>query len=187
MNPYHYVVFSESPGYRAMAKQRDKSIQGIIVVRKDSHIKSIEDLKECTLAFPAPAAFAASILPRSYFLKNNFNITPKYVSSHDSVYRNVASGKLIAGGGVKRTFATVDQNVSSQLRILWTTDRYTPHAFAYHPSIDKKVIAAIQKSFLSLEDTDGMKRLNEINFKGIQAAHHDDWNDVRALPINIIQ
>jgi hypothetical protein len=36
MNPYHFVVFNESAGYRALARQRDKEIRGLLVVHKDS-------------------------------------------------------------------------------------------------------------------------------------------------------
>ena len=83
MNPYHYVVASESPGYQAFAKVADKKIRGIFIVRKDSEISNLEGLSGATLAFPSPAAFAASILPRSELKNRGINFTPKYVNSHD--------------------------------------------------------------------------------------------------------
>ena len=100
MNPYHYTVFHESPGYSAIAKARDKRIKGIIVVRKESPIERLEQLDGEQLAFPAPAAFAASILPRSHLKAIGIEFIPKYVSSHDSVYSSVAKGFFPAGGGV---------------------------------------------------------------------------------------
>ena len=60
MNPYHYTVFSRSPGYRAIIREKNKKIQGIMVVRADSTIQTIDELNTAKLAFPAPAAFAAS-------------------------------------------------------------------------------------------------------------------------------
>jgi PAS domain S-box-containing protein len=65
MNPYHYTVFHESPGYVAFAKEKDKRIKGIMVVRKDSSYCELNELANQTLAFPAPAAFAASVLTRA--------------------------------------------------------------------------------------------------------------------------
>ncbi len=65
MNPYHYTVFHRVPGYQAFAKEKDRRIQGILVVLKDSHYQRPEDLDGQTLVFPAPAAFAASVLPRA--------------------------------------------------------------------------------------------------------------------------
>jgi len=105
MNPYHYTEFSKKPGYRAFAKAKNKSIRGIIVVRKDSKINQLSDFDQQTVAFPAPAAFAASVLPRAQFALDSIDVTPKYVSSHDSVYMSVARGVYVGGGGVKRTLA----------------------------------------------------------------------------------
>jgi len=44
MNPYHYTVFSQNPGYRAFGRQADKRIRSIMVVRKDNPINSLKDL-----------------------------------------------------------------------------------------------------------------------------------------------
>ena len=41
MNPVHYTVFHEDPGYEAFARRKGARIQGLIVVRKDS---ALEDL-----------------------------------------------------------------------------------------------------------------------------------------------
>src|SRR5258708_28106314 len=34
MNPYHYVVFHDSVGYRALAKEKEQKLVGVIVVHK---------------------------------------------------------------------------------------------------------------------------------------------------------
>jgi len=187
MNPYHYTVFSQNPGYRAFAKQADKRIRGIVVVRKDSPVKNLKDLSGSQLAFPAPAAFAASVLPRAKLSNDGIPFTAKYVSSHDSVYRSVAKGLFKAGGGIQRTFGNVDEKTRNQLKVLWKTDGFTPHAFATHPNVPKEAARAIEKAFLDLNaDAEGLKLLKSINFKGIEAAGNADWDDVRALGIDLL-
>ena len=57
MNPYHYTVFSQKPGYEAIARQKDKRIKGIVVVSKDSDIKSLAELDKRKLAFPVTCGF----------------------------------------------------------------------------------------------------------------------------------
>lgn len=94
MNPYHYTFFHQQPGYVALAKQKDQKLQGIIVVAQENPIKSIQDLDGKSLAFPSPAAFAATIIPQALLKKEGINIESQYVSSHDSVYLNVANGFL---------------------------------------------------------------------------------------------
>ena len=153
MNPYHYTVFHESNGYRALAKARDKRIKGILVARKDSPVTQLSDLDNSQLAFPAPAAFAASILTRGNLQASNISFEPKYVSSHDSVYRSVAKGLYPAGGGVIRTLNNVAPEIRGQLRVLWTSAGYTPHAIAAHPRIKQEHIKSIQQALIALEQT----------------------------------
>ena len=186
MNPYHYVVMHQDPGYLAIAKQKDKLIRGIIVVNKNSRYQTLQDLRNQKLAFPSPLAFAASILPRTELKRQKIKFSSRYVASHDSVYRAVALGLFPAGGGIERTFNNVDANVRNKLRILWTSKSYTPHAFAAHPRLDKQIVAKIQAAMIALEQTKrGHHLLGHLNFKGIAAASDREWNDVRALNIDI--
>lgn len=187
MNPYHYTVFSQKPGYNAIAKQKDKKIKGILVVKKDSPLTELGELKGTKLAFPSPAAFAASVLPRAKMAQDGINFTPKYVSSHDSVYLNVARGFFPAGGGVMRTFNNTDPAVREQLKVLWTTPGYTSHAIATHPDMPQKTQQVLIKAMLKMNsDSEGLALLKKLNFKGLEAASDDKWNDVRDLDIRLL-
>lgn len=185
MNPYHYTVYHKKVGYQALAKVQDKRIKGIIVIAKDSNINSLSDLENRTLAFPAPAAFAASILTRAALSANQVNFTPKYVSSHDSVYRSIAKGIYPAGGGIVRTFNSVDPEISSQLKILWTTKGFTPHAIATHPRITPEDARKIQQVIIKMGDQQtGKKLFHNLKIKSFEKAVDSDWDDVRNLKLN---
>jgi phosphonate transport system substrate-binding protein len=187
MNPYHFTVFNEDPGYQALARARDKRIKGIMVVRKDSELQSLDELDNMSLAFPAPAAFAASVLPRSELSARGKNIQPKYVSSHDSVYRTVAKGLYPAGGGVIRTFKNMDPDIREQLRILWTSEGYTPHAIAAHPRVPAAVSERLVSALIAMaQSPEGQQLLESIKIKGFDAAHNEDWDDVRSLNIHLL-
>jgi len=187
MNPYHYTVFHQAPGYVAFAHAADKRIKGIVVVRKDSPIQSLGELEGETLAFPAPAAFAASVLPRAHFSNASIDIDAKYVASHDSVYRSVAKGLYPAGGGVMRTLRNIEPTISDQLRILWTTEGYTPHAFAAHPATPVGVVDRLQRAMLSMQEDDaGKGHLESIKLMGFTHAHDSAWDDVRGLGIQLL-
>jgi phosphonate transport system substrate-binding protein len=185
MNPYHYVVFHDTSGYQALAKEKGRKLQGIIVVHKDSDLKDIHALNSATCVFPAPAAFAASMVPRAALRQQGINITPKFVASHDSVYLNVAKRKYVAGGGVNRTYSMLDESVRSQLRVLWTTTEYTPHAIATHPKLPAKAAVALQHAMTRIgTDVQGQQLLKRIGLIDIESAQDSDWNDIRALNIN---
>ncbi|MPY24826.1 phosphate/phosphite/phosphonate ABC transporter substrate-binding protein [Shewanella psychropiezotolerans] len=182
MNPYHFTVFNESPGYLPLVKEQGKKIKGIIVVQKISTAHSLLDLDGQLLAFPAPAAFAASVLPRANLKIKGINNQIKYVGSHDSVYLAVAQGLVAGGGGVKRTFKTMDKEVTKQLRVLWETPGYTPHAVAIHPRVPVGVREELMIKFTQFSSTqEGTVLLEGLGFKPFEAAKSSDWNDVRAL------
>ncbi|WP_417221924.1 phosphate/phosphite/phosphonate ABC transporter substrate-binding protein [Amphritea sp.] len=187
MNPYHFTVFNQKPGYRAIARQKDKRIKGIVVVRKDSLINSLMDLNGTKMAFPSPAAFAASVIPQSRLKQDHIEFSPSYVSSHDSVYLGVARGFFQAGGGVLRTFNNTTPAIREQLRILWTSEGYTPHAVAVAPSISTKQQQRIREALLGMvDDPQGIKLLNSIRFNEFTAAENADWDDVRSLNITLL-
>jgi phosphonate transport system substrate-binding protein len=184
MNPYHYTVFHKTTGYEAFARQLDKQIKGIIVIHQNSEIKSITDLNNQQIAFPAPAAFAATLLVKSHLQNNKVNFTSKYVASHDSVYRAVAKELTSAGGGIMRTFNNVAPEIREQLKIFWTSKDYTPHAFAYHPRVNKNIVKHLFNALLTLNNDENKPLLKKINFNGFEAAVDTDWDDVRSLSID---
>jgi phosphonate transport system substrate-binding protein len=188
MNPYHFTVFNRDPGYRAVAVRKDQPIKGIIVVRKDNAIQSLTELDGQTLAFPAPAAFAASILTRAQLSRDNVSFSAKYVSSHDSVYLGVAKGLFPAGGGVVRTFNNTSPEVKKQLKVLWTSAAFTPHAIAAHPRVNEDVYQLVQKALVAMKsDPKGKALLASLKLnKGLIVAVDSDWDDVRGLGIDLL-
>ena len=187
MNPYHYVVFHKANGYRAFAKEQDRKIKGILVVKKDSSYRKLADLAGKTVVFPAPAAFAASILPQAEFGRLRIPIESKFVASHDSVYRAVAAGLQEAGGGIQRTLEASPVEIRETLRVLSETPAYTPHAFAAHPRVTPEVLAKVMAAMASVSaDEAGQRLLAPLAFKGIAAAQDKEWNDIRALDIDLL-
>lgn len=188
MNPYHYTIFHRSPGYRILAKEKDRSLKGIVVVRKDDGIPDIGRLRDKTVAFPGPAAFAATILVQAELEKSGVAVVPKYVSSHDSVYLAVARGLADAGGGIPRTFENLAPEVRDQLRILWSTAAYTPHAIAAHPRISGDVATRLQAAMTAMaDDARGAELLRAVGFKGLTAARDADYDDIRRLDIRVLE
>lgn len=183
MNPYQYTQVHAAPGYNAFAKAKDKRLQGILVVQKNSTYRELKDLAGQELAFPSNA-FAATLVPLAYFKQIGINIVPKYVSSHDSVYRNVEKGRYPAGGGVQRTFNNTAKDIHDNLRVLWKSGNFTPHAFAALPNVPADVVSRLQQAMLEMDkDPRGQALLKSIQLKGIESGQDRDWDDVRKLQI----
>lgn len=184
MNPYHFVVYNGRPGYRALARARGEQIRGLVVVRKDSPVRNLKDLSGTTLAFPTPAAFAATLLVSAELRRQGIGFESSFVKSHNSVYRDVVKGLYVAGGAVPRTLEMLDPAISGQLRVLWTSGPYTTHAFASRPGLDPAVRARVLQAMLELgEDAARRQVLALVGFDGFEAARDQDWDDVRRLGI----
>ena len=186
-NPLHYATY-RSNGYYAIARERDTQLQGIVVVLKNSEYKSLKDLNGVTMAFPSSTAFAATILPQLSLKQMGMSVVPKYVSSHESVYRAVARGLFPAGGGIVKSYEQMDPVVRDQLRILWKSKSYTPHPVAAHPRVPKEVIQRVVAALQSMAaDPAGAVLLKSVGFKGFIAARDSDYEDIRKLHVGIGQ
>ncbi|MBJ6138929.1 phosphate/phosphite/phosphonate ABC transporter substrate-binding protein [Marinobacter litoralis] len=184
MNPHHFTVFNERPGYRSLARQRNHVIHGIIVVSADLNIESLEELAGKNLAFPAPGAFAATLITRAFLDSHAPGYSATFVNSHDSVYRAVAEGLFDAGGGIVRTYNKVDDSFRKKLEILWISPGYTGHAFAAHPRVSDDALQVLQEAMIGMEATvEGRNLLESLGMNGFQKASDMDWDDVRSLGI----
>ena len=187
MNPYHYVVLSKQVGFKALVHEQDKKIQGIIVAFTDSKIDKLEDLSSQTIAFPAPASFAATLIPKANLAQQHISFKSEYVNSHDEVYRNIVAGRFVAGGGIMRTFNALPDYFREQLKIIWTSQGYTPHAIATHPRVNDDIRQKLLAGFLAVAKSEkASELLIPLLMKGFTAAEDKDWNDVRSLNIQLM-
>lgn len=155
MNPYHYVVANAKQGYRAAARA-DKNIVGILVGHVGVPVEDFSSLRGKTFLFPAPYAFAATLLTKYELLKFfGLNVdeacTVRYVNSHDSVYKGIARGVGDIGGGIERTYNNLsDLRSKAQLTVLYRTRAYPSHPFALKPTLSDKTRRKIVDAILSM-------------------------------------
>lgn len=172
-NPYHEVMARKAQGYLPLVVDSKEKLSGILLVRADSPIQSLKELDGQPIAFPAPNAFAASLLIRSRLAQQGIRIQPKYVKTHANVYRAVIIGDVVAGGGVNNTLERESPSVREQLRILHETPGYAPHPFVAHPRVAAQLREAVIAAFLKLGDMEsGRKLLDGIQIPSPVRAHY---------------
>ena len=170
LNPYHAVLAHQRKKYQPLLADSEDLLTGILVVRADSPIKSLNELKGNNISLPAPNAFAASLLIRAEMAKRKIDINPVFVKTHSNVYRSVIGKDAVAGGGVNYTLDNEVPEVRQQLRVLFETSAYTPHPVATHPSVPAAVRDRFLKATLKLmQDEEGRKLLDGINLSKPQA------------------
>lgn len=183
MNPYHVLMAREAAGYIPIVRDGDRRLNGILVVRHDSPIRTVHDLDGAKIAFPAPNAFGASLYMRALLKeREGISITPSYVGTHSNVYRHVITGQAQAGGGVRRTLGQEAPQLQKQLRVLYQTPEVYPHPLVAHPRMPDLVRAEIQAAFLSLaQQPETAALLKSIQMPRPVAASYQDYAGLAEL------
>ncbi|EGH00023.1 ABC-type phosphate/phosphonate transport system [gamma proteobacterium IMCC2047] len=186
MNPYHLLMANKKQGYLPLVRDKSKGLYGIVVVRKDSPIRKMEDLNGKLVVLPAPNALGASLLVRAAFANVfNIHVKPKYVFTHTSVYLNVALGEADAGGGVARTLSQQLPDLFNKLRILYETEKVAPHPISGHPRVPKSVRQQVRDAFLSMGlAQEGRALLSAIPIKQVGKAEMADYSPLEKLGLD---
>ena len=183
MNPYHYVVAHQRQGYQPIIRDVESPLYGIVVVAKASGLTDIPMLDGRKVAFPAPNAMGAALIPRAEFARKfHIKVTELYVKSHDSAYLNVLLGQADAAGGIRATFDQQKPEIRDGLIIIHETERFSPHPLAVHPRVPAEVVRQVQQAFLAMgKDPKGDALLEGIPIKTVGVANDGDYASLRNL------
>lgn len=176
VNPYNIVHFRDTQGYIPLVAD-NVPLRGILVVHKDSAIKTVADLDGKTVAFPSPNALGASLLVRADLEQiYHVRVTPLYVSTHSSVYIHVAKGLTAAGGGVEKTLQEQDKAVRAQLQVIYTTRPCPSHPIAAHPRVPPEVREQVRAALRAMGETnEGKEMLARVPITQLTPVTYDDY------------
>ncbi len=181
MNPYHAMIAASRLGYVPLNRDHGRKLFGVLVVKKDSPIKYVNELDGKPISFPSPNALGASLLMRAE-LANRFGIKikPLYVHTHSSVYLNVIFGKTDAGGGVMGSLKRQSQEIQGALRVIYKTRTMSPHPVTAHPRVPAAHMELVRKAFIDMGQTEqGAALLAKVPFKKIGPANLDEYMDLK--------
>ena len=164
LNPYHQVMAKRAQGYIPLVRDGSSLLTGVLVVRRDSPIHTVQDLDGKKIAFPAPLAFGASLYMRVLLGElYRLNITPGYVGNHDNVIRDVLAGEVAAGGTVRSVLQRKPLALRDQLRVVYETPAVAPHPLSAHPRIPRAVQDKVVASMLGMAgDKEGASLLEAV-------------------------
>lgn len=182
LNPYMMPRVADKPGYVPLVRDSNP-LHGILVVRKDSPIKRVEDMQDKTLAVPALQALGASLLLRAE-LDRQFHVDPRVViaKSHSSVFLHVINGLADAGGSVQKALAEQEPRVRDALRVLHQTVEVPSHPVAAHKRVPPAVREQVRQAFIDMSaDEAGRQLLALIPMRKAVAARVEDYEVLRSL------
>lgn len=177
-NPYQ-TVRSLKHGYRVFGKMKDdQDFRGIILVRKDSGIHEVADLKGKAVSYPAPTALAATMMPQYYLhthgLDVNKDIDNRYVGSQESSILNVLRGHVAAGATWPipwRSFSAENPKLANQLEVKWQTEPLQNNGWVVRQDVPLPIAEKFKTLLFSLNDNEqGKLMLDRLPISGFEAA-----------------
>ena len=183
LSPYHAVLARKAQGYIPLIRDAEPLI-GILVVRRDSPVKSVKQLNGAVLAFPSARAFASSMYLRALLSeKEKMAFVPKYVSTHSNVYRHVILGMSTAGGGVNKTLHKESPELQDQLRTIYQTPPVPSHALCAHPRVAASVRETVAGAILKLADSGPSQALlkNVELSRPVRTDYEKDYKSLESL------
>jgi phosphonate transport system substrate-binding protein len=182
-NPYQTVI-GEERGYRIVAKMGDdERFRGIIVVRRDSRIETIADLRGAAISFPAPTALAGTMMPKLllHSLGIDFrDIELRYVGSQESAIMNVYLGKTKAASTWPPPWELLSQRrpeVAQELVVKWQTDSLVNNGIVVRKDVPEQHWRIAIDTFLTLHTHEAgrliLRRMDLSRFEDAESATYE--------------
>lgn len=186
-SPFAYVNAHKKCGAEAILTPKvggKYSYNGYIITRKDSGIKSVNDLKNKNFGY-VDVNSASGYLYARHLIKSNgmdpetmFSKT-SFLGNHDNVIKAVLAGEIDAGATFNEAFekAASSGMDTQNLEIIAKTEDIPKDALAVRPGMSEELIAKIQKAFVDFNNYQGI----ETKVQGFVESSDKDYDVIRSV------
>lgn len=186
-NPFQTINAVDS-GYKVFAKMGDdENFKGIILVRKDSGIFSVTDLKNKAVSYPAPTALAATMMPQYYLQTHGINVMTDldnhYVGSQESSIMNVFLKQTVAASTWPPPWLALSKErpeLAEQLMVIWETEPLVNNGLVVLPSVPADIRSQVAHLLITLHThAEGKKILQRMELSSFERAENKTYQPVR--------
>ncbi|MGI9351997.1 MAG: phosphate/phosphite/phosphonate ABC transporter substrate-binding protein [Rhizobiaceae bacterium] len=201
LGPYSYVIandkdknievfatYAKKPGY---LQEEGPGYKGVLVSKKGSGLKTIEDLKGKTVGLTDPGSTSGNLVPRVVFSKvvnmdiDDFFDKAVYTGSHELSTVAVHQGKVDAAFVASHRFDNVVAKGEVKLEdynVIWSSPAIPQDPFVYRSPLCEDIKAKIRDTFLGLKDEPAAKKfLANVKSNTFVAMTSEDYDVIRDL------
>ncbi len=200
--PFSYIVAEERADAELIANLNNPELEGqapsVIVVPKDSEIKTIADLEGKTIGFADPVSTTGHLLPKSTIVKElgigveelekSFFKSVQFAGGHDKALIGVVRGQYDAAGVSAMMPAMLEEKgiiEKGSYRVIAESEAIPVGApFAVRSGLDQEMKDNIKKFLLSYDDPQYFKNIiGTENAKFIEAtdSEYDKLRDIAEM------
>lgn len=188
-NPYGTLLAIDM-GYHVFGQMGNQGdLRGLILVRKDSNIHAVADLRGKDIGFPGPTALAATIMPKYFLQQQGLNIKSDiqahYVGSMESSLLSIQMGAVAAGTAYPpawRMFQQQQPAAASELKVIWKTEPLPDNSLMARDDTPDELVRRVADTLFNMRQTSTGKRvLNHMDLMAFIPADNDTYLPVRTF------
>ena len=191
---FTYALAHAKLGVEVLARPEDNegrsTYHGLVLVRKDSLIRTAADMKGKRFAFVDKATTAGYLLPLAYFKKHGIGDYKTYLKevyfagTHEGVIEDVLNKKADIGAAKNTVFdrlAMADERIKNELLVLDQSPEVPENGLAVRKDLDSTLKKKLKEALLNMQnDPDGKNVLNRFGAKKFIETTEKDYGPVIA-------
>lgn len=186
-NPYQ-TVNSLKHGYHVFGKMGDDHhFTGVLLVRRDSGIREVADLKGKKVSYPANTAVAAYMMPQYYLQTHgidvNKDIENLFVGSQESSIMNVYLGNVAVGVTWPipwLAFQKEHPDKAAQLEVRWETEPLINNGLVARDDMPPELVRRVAELLTNLhESAEGRAMLEKLPISRFELADDATYDVAR--------
>jgi phosphonate transport system substrate-binding protein len=187
-NPYQ-TMQARRFGYEVFAKQgQDEQFRGVLLTRRADAVPSLEWVRGKTVAFPAPTALAAAMMPQLFLARAGLargSYEAKYVGSQESAIDAVLRGDAAVGvtwAVPWEQFQVEHPDRAATLEVRWETTHLVNNALVAHGRLDAETVARARDCLVHFADDEaGQATLKRMAAPPFEPATDETYDRVREV------
>ncbi|MCP4401981.1 MAG: phosphate/phosphite/phosphonate ABC transporter substrate-binding protein, partial [bacterium] len=187
---FMYVLTRENADIHPLVRRKkfgSSRYYSVIVVRKESGISSIEDLKGKSFVFTDKESTTGYLLPMAMMRQKGILDPERYFSeviytgNHDSALLAVFMRRMQAAA-MSSTRWQPDNPRIKELKIIWKSEPIFLGPFSVRVGLDEELEGRIKKAFLRIGNTRDTQELSKhIQIEGFEDAGDRDYDSIRKV------
>jgi len=187
LGPFAYVKAHNDFGARLIVRTIDDDntefYHSLIITRKESDIRTLQDLKGKSFAFTDPNSTSGFLFPMVGLSKAGIRLEDfsraEYLKRHANSLLAVYNGQTDAGAVSSTAKDKVKVNFDD-IRILWKSEPIYRGPWAARKDLSESLFQGIQNTFLELaKQKDAAEIFKKLSTKGFVKGKDSEYNNVR--------
>lgn len=188
-NPYQ-MLMGVADGYHIFAKLSEElPNSGLILLRKDSPITEVTQLKGQVISYPADTALFSTILPQAFLHRQGLDVqadtVTRYVGSDASSILSVYMGRSAAGCAAALSWSLFQQKEpakAAELQVKWQTGSLPNNGWVARADVSPQLVDKLRALLVGLSASEeGRALLKHTQAGSYEAADDHSYAEVQAF------